>query len=274
MQAGYNLPRNTLTGNEQTTAQSASISNSKNRIPIQKLFTVQALLWLALVLALVGSLRHVAWGFSTLEQGDLTAGYIQAIAVDIGLFALAIGIQQHRKQGRRSIGLWAGVVLFSGVSTYANLLHGLVYAAPIALQGWDWLIFARPFVLSAVLPILVVYLSEIAASDVNYAAQVAERERKATERKLTREVSITTGIDASPEQAEYARTVKAEQDTANKNERLKTIVDTLRVKPDTGATQLAEQLNVSRTTVYNYLDELVDNGRVHKNGDGYKVVAQ
>jgi hypothetical protein len=116
----HNLPHNTPARNGQALTQS-----TQSVVTIKKIFNVQALLWLALILALVGSLRHVAWGFSTLEQGDLTAGYIQAIAVDIGLFALAIGIQQHRKQGRRSIGLWAGVVLFSGVSTYANLLQAL-----------------------------------------------------------------------------------------------------------------------------------------------------
>lgn len=237
-----------------------------------RIFTVQALLWLALVLALVGSLRHVAWGFSTLEQGDLTAGYIQAVAVDIGLFALAIGIQQRRKQGRRSIGLWAGVVLFSGVSTYGNLLHGLVYAAPVNLVGWDWLVSARPFVLSGVLPVLVVYLSEIAASDVNFAAQLADRERKAQERKALRETLNTEEVDTFPADLVDARTVKAEQDAVNKAARLNKVVDILALRPDIGPTQLAEQVNVSRTTVYKDLAELVDIGRLHKNGDGYKVV--
>ncbi len=145
---------------------------------MRKVFSVQSLLWLALVLALVGSLRHVAWGFGTLEQGDLYAGYIQAVAVDIGLFALAIGIQQRRRQARSTVTLWLGAALFSGVSTYVNLLHGLVFASDIGLNGWYWLVSARPFILSGVPPMLVVYLSEVAASDANHAIAEAERERQ------------------------------------------------------------------------------------------------
>ena len=76
-----------------------------------RLWSVQSLLWLALVLALVGSLRHVAWGFSTLERGDLLAGYVQAVAVDLGMLALALGIQSRKRQARGIRSLWVGVVL-------------------------------------------------------------------------------------------------------------------------------------------------------------------
>ena len=102
----------------------------------KKLFSIQSLLWLALVLALVGSLRHVAWGFASLESGDLAAGYVQAIAVDLGSLALALGIQQRKRQKRATWVLWAGVAMFSAVSTYANLLHGLTHQADIGLTGW------------------------------------------------------------------------------------------------------------------------------------------
>lgn len=147
---------------------------------MKKLLKTQNLLWLALFLALIGSLRHVAWGFSTLEQGDLLWGYVQAIAVDVGLFALAIGIQQRRKQERGTAGLWAGVILFSAISTYANLLHGLVFSLPVDISGWGdlglWMIIIKPFVLSAVLPTLVVYMSEIVAANVEYDDFEAKRQ--------------------------------------------------------------------------------------------------
>jgi len=234
---------------------------------VKNIFNVQALLWLALVLALVGSLRHVAWGFSTLEQGDLTAGYIQAVAVDIGLFALAIGIQQRRKQGRRSIGLWVGVVLFSGVSTYANLLHGLVYAAPVNLSGWDWLIAARPFVLSAVLPILVVYLSEIAAADVNYAVQQAERER----RKALQKLSISSDLNTFPMPIEHAQMLAAEQAQRSKAEALDVIVSHLDTHPAASLSEIGQLVDRARSTVGNYLSELETAGRIRKNGNGWEV---
>jgi hypothetical protein len=118
-------------------------------------------LWLALVLALVGSLRHVAWTFSTLEGDNMVAGYIQAIAIDVGLFALAFGVQQRKRTGKSARWLWLGVVLFSAISAYANLLHGLHYTSP---ESFDWWAQARPYLLAGALPLLVFYLSEILSS--------------------------------------------------------------------------------------------------------------
>jgi hypothetical protein len=142
---------------------------------------IQLLLWVALVLSLVGSLRHVAWGFSTLEEGNLFWGYIQAIAVDLGLLAIAIGIQQARLERRTAAirWLWCGAAFFALISVYANLLHGLVYESAITLQrNWksfgEFMIVARPFLLSGVLPLMVIYLSEVVAANGNYAVAIAE----------------------------------------------------------------------------------------------------
>lgn len=144
---------------------------------MKRLFRTQGLLWTALILALVGSLTHVAWSFSTLEGGDLLLGYIQAIAVDVGLFAIALGIQANRRQGRETRVLWGGVIFFALISTYANLLHGLAFASPLDLPGWGWLVALRPFLLSAVLPILVIYLAEVAASNYGHMQDEQEQEQ-------------------------------------------------------------------------------------------------
>lgn len=130
---------------------------------MKKLLQENSLLWLALALALFGSLTHVAWSFSTLENGNLFMGFVQAIAVDVGLFAIAVGIQRARREGRRTLMLWGGVLFFAFISTYANLLHGLAFSSRLELPGWEPLVFFRPFLLSAVLPIMVVYLAEVAA---------------------------------------------------------------------------------------------------------------
>lgn len=234
---------------------------------IYKLGSIQTLLWLALVLALIGSLRHVAWGFSTLEQGDLAAGYVQAVAVDLGLFALALGIQARKRQARNTRGLWAGVLLFSGVSTYANLLHGLFFQTDLGLDGWRWLVAIRPVVLSGVLPALVVYLSEVAGDDVNHNARVAEREA----RKEARRVSSTVVLDAPPDTLTAARDVKAEQDAQAKQSRVDKLLTLCAGNPDMGVTDLAGELGVSRTAVYSYVKELTEQGRLSKNGKGWEV---
>ncbi len=238
-------------------------------IAIRKLWSVQTLLWLALVLALIGSLRHVAWGFSTLEQGDLYAGYIQAIAVDIGLFALAVGIQQRRRQERGTLGLWLGVLLFSGVSTYANLLHGLAFASDIALTGWDWLVSARPFVLSGVLPILVVYLSEVAASNVNHALLLAEEERH----NANRDGRGPSSNSDYPYPIELARALAVEQVRRSKHEAIDGLLTYVSGHPSASLAQAGLAIGRSKTTVSTYLDELEQSGRIERNGTGIKVLS-
>jgi len=229
---------------------------------------VQGGLWLALVLALVGSLRHVAWAFATLENSDLMAGYVQAVAVDVGLVSLAYGIQERKRQARSTWVLWGGVGLFSAVSIYANTLHGLRYMTDIGLSAWAWLDAWRPFVLSAVLPVLVMYLSEVAGQNVNYAVKLAERERKAEERRLSRELSNAAEVDTLA----LARTVKAEQDAMSKAAILDTLLDIYRDNPGARPTQVARQIGRSRTTLYAYLSELEAAGRIRRNGQGIEVL--
>ena len=244
---------------------------------MKRLWSIQSLLWLALVLALVGSLRHVAWGFSTLESGDLIAGYVQAVAVDVGLFALAIGIQDRRRQARPTLALWIGAGLFSLVSTYANLLHGLYFATDIGLSSWAWMVAARPVILSGVLPALVIYLSEVAGDDRNYNVKLAEREARKTVRSVATEPQTTEAIDAKPVEfpmpVDTARAIKGEQDAAAKAERVDKLLTLCQAKPDMGVTELAAALGVSRTAVYNYVGELETAGRLHKNGTGWEVAA-
>ena len=114
-------------------------------------------LWAALALALAGTLKHSAWAFATLENGDMTAGYIQAIAVDVGMAAIAASIQQRRRAQQATLWLWLGAGAFCAVSIYANLLHGYKFASTLETPLADW----RPYVLSAVLPLLLFYLTEI-----------------------------------------------------------------------------------------------------------------
>jgi len=234
-----------------------------------KKFGIQALLWLALVLALVGSLRHVAWGFSTLESGDLVAGYVQAVAVDLGLFALAIGIQQRRRQRRGTGVLWIGVLLFAGLSTYANLLHGVMFKSEIDLSRWtsnvtimSWLDFLRPVLLSGVLPLLVVYLSEIAGSDASFALDTARRE----ERKRHKDVQ---------DQSEHAFPLAIEQlqehRRRNREQAMSALLAFYTDNPNASHTEAGAACGRSRSWVGNRLHELAEQGIISRNGEGVVV---
>jgi DNA-binding IclR family transcriptional regulator len=58
----------------------------------------------------------------------------------------------------------------------------------------------------------------------------------------------------------------------NKRQRLDTLLDIYRQDSDAGASNVAKQLNISRSTLYNYLDELEKAGAIRRNGDGVQVL--
>lgn len=221
----------------------------------RRILTIQALLWLALILALVGSLRHVAWGFAGLEGGEMLTGYVQAVAVDVGLLALALGIQARKRQRRGTVSLWVGVMMFSAVSTYANLLHGLAHQTDIGL-GADlaWLVSLRPLLLSGVLPALVIYLSEIAGADVNHAVKLADKEVRRQERERARE----------QEKAQRARVTHASQAAG-------ALVEFYTDNPHATQATAGEHVGKSRQWVSAQLARLEEQGVVARNGRGVEV---
>lgn len=139
---------------------------------------VSAALWASYVLTMAASISHVAATFNTLQApGDEWAGWASAVAVDCGLAALAYAIQQRRRAKRPARSLWAGVLVLAGVSAYANTLHAL------AVSSAD---VAKAVILSAILPLLVVYMGEIISADDAAAADAAERQRVRDERRADR----------------------------------------------------------------------------------------
>ena len=239
-------------------------------------------LWAAYLLTLAASMGHVAWAFGTLEfEGSAWVGWLAALAVDAGLAALAYGVQQRKRARRSARDLWAGVLLFAGISAFANLLHAMTavtgFTVTLATFGTvDALALAKAVILSASLPLLVVYLGEVVSSDDAQAAEQADRERVKAERQAMREsvkaeqseVSSTTTFNTTAEQAARARAVKAEQDAHAKATALDTLAGHLDANPDTPVAELSRLIGRSRTTVYTYLSELEAAGRIRRNGDG------
>ena len=150
-----------------------------------RFLNTQHLLWVALVLALASSLGHVAYAFSTVNGGNWVEAYISAVAIDLGLLALAHGIAKRRSDRRGTSSLWGGVVLFSLISTYANWLAGIMHIRPVEVElsrVGQALVSLRPLLLSAVLPVLVIYLSEIVSGNHQVEVKAAEREAQRAER--------------------------------------------------------------------------------------------
>lgn len=139
---------------------------------MSKYFNTQNLLWLALVLAMAGSLKHLASVFASVD-GDVIFGWVQAISIDAGLFSLAYSIRQRKIAGKPTKFVWAGVALFSAISIYGNYAYGLLATAG-ELPGW--MVITKPLILAASLPVLVIYLSEIVSDGKQHKAEAPKVE--------------------------------------------------------------------------------------------------
>lgn len=219
---------------------------------MKRFINIQSLLWLALGLALAGSLRHVAHVFYTIDK-NIGWGWVQAVAVDSGLLAIALGIMQRRRMGRSVWPLWLGIAMFSVISVYANLAYGLEFSAVVP----GWIQSSKPYVMAATLPILVLYLAEIVGSDSNHQYTEAERARKIEERKQSR-IAQLDGISTT---IELAREVKAEM-VADKKQAL---ADLRRTEPDITPKEAQTRLGISKSTYYSYVAELEANGNGRNN---------
>lgn len=216
---------------------------------------VEYLLWLSLILALAGSLKHLANVFASVD-GNVTMGWVQAVAIDAGLFALAYSIRVRRVARRSTRPLWFGVTVFTGISVYGNLAYGLL-ATSGNLPGW--IVASKPYVLAASLPVLVLFLSELLSDDRQHANEVAEREAK----KVARQTTIASGKteiasendEVLPAEDSSLASVNADRKVA-KAEKLQELATIYQEKPHSSVTELASILNVSRATIRNYASEL------------------
>lgn len=215
--------------------------------------SIRSLLYLALILALASSLSHIAFAFSTVNGGSLFAGYMSGFSIDLGLVALAIGINRRKAHDRPTRWLWVGVVLFSLISVYANWLSGIAHLTGIVADVGSFglgLVSLRPILLSGVLPLLVIYLSEIVSSDYQNDQAVAAKQAQKEERAAKRGAN-DTGHKRPDEQS--LEEMKAHLDQANDTKRA--IMDQRRARvraflsEGMSQSEIAKELGVSTATV-------------------------
>ena len=126
------------------------------------------LLWAALLATLAGTLYNTTWAFSTVNAGNMTFGFVQAVAADLGLVALAATLAERRARSERVTWLWVAVGGFVAVSTYASYLHSYAQATPLDAP----LSALRPALLGAFLPLMLFALVEV----VSHARRASARE--------------------------------------------------------------------------------------------------
>ena len=228
------------------------------------------LLWVALLFTLGASLPHNAWAFSTLESGNMTMGWFQAIAVDLGLLALAISIQDRASRGQKTLWLWIGVVVFAALSGFGNLLHAFSHSQPLDLGAWGDIVgrdlgilnAARPFLLGFSLPILVIYLTEMVTQ---YMAAV-QKENAAREAEIPQREAISSmPLRSLPPSSRRPTT---------RGEALELILDILQENPTVDVEILAERVGRGKSTVYRYMTQLENEGLVERLEDGTVLVLE
>lgn len=229
-------------------------------------------LWVAFLLAMSASVGHVAWAFGELEfDSSRWAGWLAALAVDSGLAAIAYSIQQRKRAKRSAWPLWFGVALFSLISAFANLLHALAArngAVTISTFGAvDPLVLLQAIVLSASLPILVLYLGEIVSSDDAQSALQVQQKAEDERQRIANELAKAEA-EARTEQARLDRErVKLERETAQ----LALIAEQKRIEDEQAAQKALEQSafmceHVGCGRSFATQNALIAHARIHKNG--------
>lgn len=211
---------------------------------------IQSLLWLALALALIGSLKHLAAVFASVD-GNYPLGWLQAIAIDAGVFSLSYSLR-GRKEAKRGVKItWLGIGVFTVISVYGNLAYGFFATTG---QFPDWITVSKPYVLAASLPVLVLYLAELLADDRQHMASEAAKEEK----KLARQAAKEAAKDSVASPLDDFNSDRKQR----KQEKMAELATLRNQHPDASITELATLLEVSRGTVRNYLTELAStNGK-------------
>lgn len=212
-----------------------------------------ALLWLALGAVLVASWTHVAAAFGALEHGGPPAflrrvgplvGPLAAVAVDLGLIALAWAIGARKRQGRPVGDLWAGAAVFAGLSALANFDHALRVIAgdaadPVAvwsaLAAYDK---ARVLALSATLPLLALYLTRVVETAADAGTPTATP------------ADTIADVLTAPTPASTRPKAKASNGRARRQAGPEALADLVAARPTIDVAAAARALGVTRPTVY------------------------
>jgi predicted transcriptional regulator len=177
-------------------------------------------------------------------------GYICAFGIELAIVSLSIRIAELRKGNGQKPGFFifvlVSVVL---VSALANIAEGFNTREGVSLTldtvgRLDVVQAVIGLAATGLISLIVLALSEIIGNDVS-----------TVQAGRTPDITVSSPVSTS----------------VQITERQLLLVDTLREHPQLSVSKMAEQVNVSRTTVYSDLGALQDAGVIAKNGDGYIV---
>jgi hypothetical protein len=210
-------------------------------------------------------------------------GYIAAFGIEAAVVSLSLRIGELRRS-RQSTGFFLFVLVsVVVVSAVANIAEGFtaVQGEQLTSQTIRQLDAIQAFIglaATGLISLIVLALAEILGTDVETAVKQAERDRKRQPSTGTAQAKtavqpdaiepITTDPTAS---IERARAVKAEKDAISKAEALDALLRIVGENPDATLSHIGQRIDRSKTTVANYLRELERDGRLQRNGEGWRI---
>jgi predicted transcriptional regulator len=165
----------------------------------------------------------------------------------------------HKRKSDPSAPVVLAVIL-GGVYIVATLL--LV----VFLEVWPFLATYAPAIFPALAIVGAVNLAVIAQQERReITVKKQKAERKARRRQsVSKTVTKTAISDGSLDRARKVRVSKKEQ-------RLDAVVDYLASNPNAGPTEIGREVGVSRQTIYTYLEELEQRGRIGRDNGTVRV---
>lgn len=231
---------------------------------------------LQIIISIISLLALLA--YTLVHTGGLLAryihppfvGYVAALGIEAAVVSLSLRIGELRKS-KQSTGFFFFVLLAVViVSAVANIAEGFtaVQAEPLTLQSVKQLDPIQAFIglaATGLVSLIVLALSEIIGTDVQMVVKQVERDRK-------RQASNTEEMNDKTPLVERARAAKAEKDLNDKQTAVEQLLAYVNDNPNASFSDIGRTIERSKATVSNYVKELEQNGRLHKNGDGYRVL--
>ncbi|MCA9926755.1 MAG: winged helix-turn-helix domain-containing protein [Anaerolineales bacterium] len=194
-------------------------------------------------------------------------GYVAAFGIEASVVGLSLRIGDLRRT-KQSIGFFMFVlVAVVVVSAVANIAEGFtaVQGELLTVGSIRQLDPIQAFIgmaATGLISVIVLALSEIIGTDVETAVRQAERERR-------KQVSHSEENGRFPAPVEAAREAR----TLRKEEAKESLLVYLAENPNATLSEAGQVIERSKTTVSTYLKELVEDGRLDRNGTGWEVLS-
>lgn len=195
-------------------------------------------------------------------------GYIAASGIEIAIVSLSLRIGDLKRSQLDYKFFFFVLVSVVIVSALANIAEGFATSTGERLtianvQQLDIVETIIGLSATGLISLIVLALSEIIGNDVQSLVSAADKERKKAHKPV--EMNIIQP------QIETARELAIEQSRNTRAERMNTILNIYRDNPGAKSADICRNLNIGRTTLYNYQRELIESGTIIKNGKGMEV---